>query len=125
MKHILSAALTALILSTAPTPGTAQVLTSEWMTGGQFQTYIQTQINGQRLMMTHLEAGEFHGAVYYFATFDPQPSGLGWAMHHGLSDATFNARNREFQAQGYYLRHQQRFISSTGRAYNQGVWYRN
>lgn len=125
MKHFLSAALTALVLATAPTPSTAQMVTTEWMTSGQFNSYIQTQISGQRLMMTHLQAGEFHGSVFYFATFDRQPSGLGWAMHIGLSDNSFNARNSEYQAQGYYLFHQQRFFSSSGRVYNQGIWHRN
>jgi hypothetical protein len=113
-----------MLLFSAPVQGVAQAITTDWMTSGEYQAYFASQLAGNTLLLTHVEAGEFHGQIYYFATFDPLPPGIGWATHHGLSDASFAQRDQEFTAQGYRLTHHQRFVSSSGRVANQGIWLR-
>ncbi len=126
MKLHLTAGLFAALL-TATSPPTAlhaQTVTTEWMTSGQYQQYFQSQVQGRGLLLTYLEAAEFHGQIYYFANFDPLPPGVGWATHHGLSDASFQQRDQQYRSQGYRLSHHQRFVSSSGRVANQAIWLR-
>lgn len=124
MKHLFAVLFATLLITTVPAPAKAQAVTTDWMTSGDFQRYFQTQVQGSRLIMTHLEADEFHGQLYYYATFDPQPPGIGWAMYHGLSDASFQSRSQQMASQGYRLNHHQRFVSSSGRVANQAIWVR-
>ncbi len=124
MKQIVMAGLAALLMSHSASNVQAQTVTTEWMTGSEYQQYFQNQVQGRGLLLTYLEAAEFYGQIYYFANFDPLPPGVGWATHHGLSDASFQQRDQQYRAQGYRLSHHQRFVSSSGRVANQAIWLR-
>ncbi len=122
MKTLFALILAAIFLVSAPTPSTAQQVQTEWLTSDQYQAYFNSQVSGSGLVPTYVEADVFHGQLYYYATFQ-RLNGIGWATHHGLSDASFNQRNNQYLSQGYRLVHHQRFTGA-GRVVNQGVWHR-
>ncbi len=122
MRFLTSLLLAATLLFAFAPRSDAQEVQTEWLTSAQYQSYFEANLPGSGLVPIHVEAAEFHGQVYFYARFQ-RLNGIGWATHHGLSDASFAQRNNQYVAQGYTLVQHQRFVGA-GRVHNQGIWHR-
>lgn len=110
-----------LIVSTAP-KAHANLLTTGWLDGAQYQTYFDTHdLTG--FLPIVVEASVIEGQLRFHAAFNATPHGVtDWAAHHGMTDADFALTNQHYLNLGFRLYQHQRF-NEWGYLANQGIWY--
>lgn len=123
MKALISLLVAALLLATTVSPARAELVSTGWLTGEQYQAYYNTHpLHG--LVPIAAEAGIVEGQLRFAAVFNTPPHGVNdWATHHGMTDADFAQTNQNYLNQGFQLHQHQRFTEN-GYRLNQGIWYR-